>query len=69
MVKKNKKKTYLKFGKLKISSYLCETNNKLINKIKINSMRQFKHIMSFIICSKWADERDFADSRDVDIIV
>lgn len=28
-------------------------------------MKQFKHIMSFIICSKWADERDFAMSRDV----
>jgi hypothetical protein len=28
-------------------------------------MKQFKHIMSFIICSKWADERDFAMFRAV----
>jgi hypothetical protein len=27
-------------------------------KILINSMRQLQHIMSFITCSKWADERD-----------
>lgn len=28
-------------------------------------MKQFQHIMSFIICSKWADERDIAMSRAV----
>ncbi len=30
-------------------------------------MKQFKHIMSsFIICSKWADERDIVKTRVID---
>jgi hypothetical protein len=30
-------------------------------------MKQFKHIQSFIMCSKWADERDTRMFRVVDI--
>jgi len=29
-------------------------------------MKQFKHTMSFTICSKWADERDIIMFRVVD---
>lgn len=60
------KKTYQKKNKKNLNfvcfhyiySYLCKRFQKQIKKQK--HMRQFiKHIDSFMICDKWAEERSF----------
>jgi hypothetical protein len=51
---------------LHIYCYLCNEVKKKIKK----SMSTNKHTMSIIICSKWADERDFSMLKSLsDIIV